>query len=97
MKKADAGTAVTELCRKHGMSNPTFYKWRSKYGGMEVPDARRAALRASLRKRSAVAAKARSSDADDATSQKKKRHWLCHWRRLELQVIVDERVVSDVI
>ena len=27
--------------RKHGMSNPTFYKWRAKYGGMDVPDARR--------------------------------------------------------
>ncbi len=41
LKEADAGTAVTELCRKHGMSNPTFYKWRAKFGGMDVPDARR--------------------------------------------------------
>jgi putative transposase len=41
LKEADAGTGVTELCRKHGMSNPTFYKWRAKFGGMDVPDARR--------------------------------------------------------
>ena len=30
-----------ELCRRHGISDATFYKWRSKYGGMEVSDARR--------------------------------------------------------
>jgi putative transposase len=30
-----------ELCRKHGISDATFYKWRSKYGGMDVPDARK--------------------------------------------------------
>ena len=41
LKEADSGVGVTELCRKHGMSNPTFYKWRAKYGGMDVPDARR--------------------------------------------------------
>lgn len=36
LKEADAGVPVPELCRKHGMSNASFYKWRSKYGGMDV-------------------------------------------------------------
>ena len=33
--------SAVELCRKHGISDATFYKWRSKYGGMEVSDAKR--------------------------------------------------------
>ena len=33
--------SAKDLCRKHGISDATFYKWRSKYGGMEVSDARR--------------------------------------------------------
>jgi len=33
--------AVTELCRKHGVSSPSFYKWKAKYGGLEVSEARR--------------------------------------------------------
>ena len=33
--------AVTELCRKHGVSSPTFYKWKAKYGGLDVSEARR--------------------------------------------------------
>lgn len=41
LKEADAGVAVTELCRKHGMSDATFYNWRKKYGGMEVSEAAR--------------------------------------------------------
>lgn len=41
LKQAEAGMAVKELCRKGGFSDVTFYKWRSKYGGMEVSDARR--------------------------------------------------------
>ena len=41
LKQAEAGMAVKELCRKGGFSDATFYKWRSKYGGMEVSDARR--------------------------------------------------------
>ena len=36
LKQAEAGTPVTELCREHGMSNASFYKWRSRYGGMDA-------------------------------------------------------------
>jgi|TARA_B100002019_G_scaffold223187_1_gene196072 putative transposase len=36
LKQAEAGTPVPELCREHGMSSATFYKWRSKYGGMDA-------------------------------------------------------------
>ena len=36
LKQAEAGTPVPELCREHGMSTATFYKWRSKYGGMDA-------------------------------------------------------------
>lgn len=41
LKEQQAGLAVVELCRKHGISAATFYAWRSKYGGMEASDARR--------------------------------------------------------
>ena len=36
LKQAEAGTPVSELCREHGMSDATFYKWRSKFGGMDA-------------------------------------------------------------
>lgn len=36
LKQAEAGTPVPELCRSHGISSATFYKWRSKYGGMDA-------------------------------------------------------------
>ncbi len=36
LKQAETGTPVPELCREHGMSNATFYKWRAKYGGMDA-------------------------------------------------------------
>jgi putative transposase len=36
LKQAENGTPVPELCREHGMSNATFYKWRAKYGGMDA-------------------------------------------------------------
>ncbi len=38
---ATAGATASDLCRKHGISDATFYTWRSKYGGMEVSDARK--------------------------------------------------------
>lgn len=41
LKQAESGVAVKELCRKHGFSEATFYKWRSRLGGMEVSEARR--------------------------------------------------------
>ena len=41
LKEHQAGPGAKELCRKHGISDATFYKWRSKYGGMEVSDAKK--------------------------------------------------------
>jgi putative transposase len=41
LKEAEAGISVPELCRGHGIGQSTFYKWRSKYGGMEASDVRR--------------------------------------------------------
>lgn len=41
LKEHQAGLSARDLCRKHGISDATFYKWRSKYGGLEVSDARR--------------------------------------------------------
>jgi putative transposase len=42
LKEADNGVAVKEVCRKHGISDATYYKWKSKYGGLEMSDVRRA-------------------------------------------------------
>ncbi|WP_183986216.1 IS3 family transposase [Sphingomonas jinjuensis] len=41
LKEAEAGSVVTELCRKHGMSSATYYAWKAKFGGLEVSDAKR--------------------------------------------------------
>ena len=41
LKEHQAGIAPADLCRKHGISEATFYNWRSRYGGMEVSDAQR--------------------------------------------------------
>ncbi|MFA7382971.1 MAG: transposase [Desulfurivibrionaceae bacterium] len=41
LKQAQAGMKIVDLCRQHGISDATFYNWRSKYGGMEVSEAKR--------------------------------------------------------
>jgi putative transposase len=41
LKEAESGISVKELCRRHGFSEPSFYAWRSKFGGMDVSDAKR--------------------------------------------------------
>ncbi len=41
LKQAESGIPVKELCRKHGFSDGSFYTWRSKYGGMDVSEAKR--------------------------------------------------------
>jgi len=41
LKQAEGGMPIKELCRKGGFSDAAFYKWRAKYGGMDVSDARR--------------------------------------------------------
>ena len=41
LKEQEAGVSVAELCRKHGMSDASFYKWKARYGGLEVSEARR--------------------------------------------------------
>ena len=41
LKQADGGIPIKELCRKGGFSDATFYKWRAKFGGMDVSDAKR--------------------------------------------------------
>jgi putative transposase len=41
LKESEAGAGTREICRKHGISDATFYKWKSKYGGLQVSDLRR--------------------------------------------------------
>ncbi len=41
LKEAEDGIKVAELCRRHGISDATFYIWRSKYGGLEISEMRR--------------------------------------------------------
>lgn len=41
LREQEAGMATTEVCRRHGISSATFYAWKSKYGGLEVSEAKR--------------------------------------------------------
>jgi putative transposase len=41
LREQEARAKIADVCRKHGVSEGTFYKWKAKYGGMEVSDARR--------------------------------------------------------
>lgn len=41
LKEGEAGRSVAELCREHGISNATYYQWKSKYGGMEASELKR--------------------------------------------------------
>ena len=41
LREQEAGARTPDVCRRHGVSTATFYKWKSKYGGLEVSDARR--------------------------------------------------------
>jgi putative transposase len=41
LKQLDAGATTADICRQHNLSNTTIYKWKAKFGGMEVSDARR--------------------------------------------------------
>ena len=41
LKEQEAGLGTADLCRKHGISSATFYKWKAKYGGMDVSEARK--------------------------------------------------------
>ena len=41
LREQEAGSLTADVCRKHGISSATFYKWKAKYGGLEVSDAKR--------------------------------------------------------
>jgi putative transposase len=41
LREHEAGSATTDVCRKHGISSATFYRWKAKYGGLDVSEAQR--------------------------------------------------------
>ena len=73
LKEADAGVKVAEICRKHGISDATYYNWKSKYGGMSASDLKRMKdLEAELSQYKRMYAElARENDAMRALIEKK--------------------------
>ena len=73
LKETDSGMKVAEVCRKHGISEPTYYNWKSKYGGMSVSDLKRVKeLEAELSKLKRMYAEmAMENDAIKALLEKK--------------------------
>ena len=61
LREQEAGMKVSEVCRKHGISEPTFYAWKAKFGGMDVSEAKR--LRPAGGERQAEALKRLLADA----------------------------------
>jgi putative transposase len=49
LQEQESGSRTAEVCRRHGVGEATFYKWKAKYGGMEVSDARRLKARSRTR------------------------------------------------
>jgi putative transposase len=41
LREQEAGSSTSDVCRRHGISQPTFYKWKSKFGGMDISDVKR--------------------------------------------------------
>lgn len=56
LKEHEAGVSVVDLCRKHGVSDASIYKWKAKFGGMEVSEAKRLRTLTSSRTSSPMAA-----------------------------------------
>ena len=73
LKETDRGMKVADVCRKHGISQPTYYNWKSKYGGMSVSDLKRVKeLEAELSKLKRMYAEmAMENDAIKALLEKK--------------------------
>ena len=65
LKQHQSGLGTKELCRKHGFSDATFFKWRSMYGGMDVSEAHRYRLRSTLAPVACVRQPHRLGQADD--------------------------------
>src|SRR5690348_6355079 len=65
LREQDAGAKTADVCRRHGISSATFYKWKAKYGGLDVSEAKR--LRALEVDRSSV--RYRSSRPDDGIAR----------------------------